>query len=154
MPEIDLLCVGKQKFPGLGEIGKRYIQKINRFVKFNLRQLKEVKSENEDQIKKRESENILKSLADSDFVVALDEKGKKMDSIQFANFLEQKMSYFPGKLVFLIGGFAGFDPILENRINQKLSFSDMTMAHDVFRVVFLEQLYRAFTIMKGIKYHR
>jgi 23S rRNA (pseudouridine1915-N3)-methyltransferase len=154
MQEIDLLCTGKQKFPGLREIEIRYIQKINRFIKFNLRHLREVKSGNEDQKKKRESENILNTLSISDFVVALDERGKKLDSIGFSNFLAEKVSYFPGKMVFLIGGFAGFDPVLEKRVNLKLSFSDMTIAHDIFRVVFLEQLYRAFAIINRIKYHR
>jgi len=149
-----LVCTGRQKHKELQAIEKKYVQKINRFIKFDMRIFKDVKLDSDDQIKKKESENILKSLDESDFVVAFDPGGNKMNSIDFANFLAEKVSYFTGKMVFLIGGFAGFDPVLENRINLKLSFSDMTMAHDIFRVVFLEQLYRAFTIMKGRKYHR
>jgi 23S rRNA (pseudouridine1915-N3)-methyltransferase len=77
-----------------------------------------------------------------------------MDSLQFAKFLEQKISYHPDRLVFLIGGFAGFTDRLRQRFNQNISFSDLTFSHDIFRIVFLEQVYRALTIIHGIKYHR
>ena len=77
-----------------------------------------------------------------------------MDSLQFAAFLGEKISYHPGRLVFLIGGFAGFAPAVAARVNQTISFSDMTFAHDLFRIVFLEQIYRALTIIHGNKYHR
>lgn len=154
MQEINLFCTGRQKYRELQVIEGKYIQKIKRFIKFEIRHFKEIKLASEDQVKKKESENILKTLAISDFVVILDQRGNQMSSIEFANFLADKVSYFSGKMVFIIGGFAGFDPVLDKRADLRLSFSEMTMAHDIFRIVFLEQLYRAFTIIKGIKYHR
>jgi 23S rRNA (pseudouridine1915-N3)-methyltransferase len=97
---------------------------------------------------------FLREIQPKDFVIALDERGKKMDSLRFAAFLGEKISYHPGRLVFLIGGFAGFAPAVAARADQALSFSEMTFAHDIFRIVFLEQVYRAMTIIHGITYHR
>lgn len=102
----------------------------------------------------KDGEMMLKCLAAKDFVIALDRRGIKLDSVGFARLLEEKISFHPGRIVFLIGGFAGFSPVVDRRIQVKISFSDMTFAHDIFRIVFLEQLYRALTIIHRIRYHR
>ncbi len=154
MSKIELICIGDIKFKSLKEIEKKYLQKINYYVKFTLKNKKDVKLEDEEIVKRKEGESIANALEKGDFVIALDEKGGKMDSINFARFLEEKISYHPGKVVFLIGGFAGLSPALDPMINMKLSFSDMTISHDLFKIIFLEQLYRAMTIIKGVKYHR
>jgi 23S rRNA (pseudouridine1915-N3)-methyltransferase len=154
MKKIELISVGELKFKELKELEKLYAQKINHFVAFNSRSLKDVKIQEEEQKKKKEGEMMLQFLDPKDFVIALDQYGKKMDSIKFAGFLSDKLSYGADRIVFLIGGHAGLSGGLDPRIDFKLSFSDMTFGHDVFRVLFLEQLYRAFTIIKGIKYHR
>ncbi|MCP5106225.1 MAG: 23S rRNA (pseudouridine(1915)-N(3))-methyltransferase RlmH [bacterium] len=154
MKKIELISVGDLKFKELKELEKQYVQKIGRFVSFSSRSIKDVKIQDEGQKKKKEGEAMLQLLDPRDFVIGLDQYGKKMDSVKFANFLSDKLSYGADKIVFLIGGHSGLSGLLDGRINKKLSFSDMTFAHDLFRVLFLEQLYRAFTIMKGIKYHR
>ncbi len=154
MSKIELICVGELKFKELKEIEKRYLQKINFFVKCNLKILKDVKLEDEELVRTKEAEMMLAAIVPGDFVVALDQKGKKMGSEKFAAFLSDKLNYHPGRIVFIIGGFAGLSKALEPKINLKLSFSDMTICHDIFRIVFFEQLYRALTIIKGIKYHR
>jgi 23S rRNA (pseudouridine1915-N3)-methyltransferase len=154
MSKIELICVGELKFKEFKEIEKRYLQKINFFVKCSLKILKDVKLEDEKLVRSKEAEMMLAALAPGDFVVALDRKGKKMSSEKFADFLLDKLNYHPGRIVFIIGGFAGLSPALEPKIDLKLSFSDMTICHDIFRIVFLEQMYRALTIIKGIKYHR
>ncbi len=97
---------------------------------------------------------ILATLDKRDFVIALDQYGKKLDSIKFSQLLEDKITHFPNRIVFLIGGHNGLSKELDPYINMKISFSDMVFAHDMFRILFLEQLYRAFTIIKKIKYHR
>lgn len=154
MAKIKLICVGDIKFKELKEIEKRYLQKINFYVKFSLKILKDVKLKDEEFVRKKEGEMMLAALAPGDFVVALDRRGNKFSSEKFAAFLSEKLNYYQGQLVFLIGGFTGFSKLLESRINFKISFSDMTISHDIFRIVFLEQFYRAMTIIKGTQYHR
>jgi len=154
MKTIELLCSGELKFKGLRELENKYLQNINYFVKFSIKKIKEIKQQEEAFVKEKESAQFLARIHDKDFVIALDQDGKKMDSLQFASFLQQKISYHPGRLVFLIGGFAGFSDRLRQRCNQLISFSALTFAHDIFRIVFLEQVYRALTIQHGIKYHR
>jgi len=83
-----------------------------------------------------------------------DKKGKGFSSKEFSIWLSDKISYFQGKIVFLIGGHYGLSSSLDKNINQKISFSKMTFPHDLFRIIFFEQLYRSFTIEKGITYHR
>ncbi|HLP61198.1 MAG TPA: 23S rRNA (pseudouridine(1915)-N(3))-methyltransferase RlmH [Candidatus Deferrimicrobium sp.] len=154
MKKVELISVGELKFKELKEMEKLYAQKINYFVEFSSRSLKDVKIQDEEQKKKKEGEMMGQLLDPKDFVIALDQYGKKMDSVKFAGFLADKLAYGADRIVFLIGGHAGLAGSLDGRINFKLSFSDMTFGHDIFRVLFLEQLYRAFTIIKGIKYHR
>lgn len=154
MKKIELICIGNLKFKELKSLEENFIKKINFFVDFKVKNLKEIKLKNEDMLMKKEGKMILESLNVKDFVIALDENGKKMNSIGFAKFLSDKISFYSGRVVFLIGGFVGLSKILDDRIDFKLSFSDMTFSHDLFRILFLEQLYRIFTIIKGIKYHR
>jgi 23S rRNA (pseudouridine1915-N3)-methyltransferase len=154
MKTIELLCSGDLKFKSLQELEKKYLQNINYFVKFSIKKIKEIKHQEETFVSEKETAMFLKEIKDKDYVIVLDKGGKKMDSPQFAKFLEQKISYHPGRLVFLIGGFVGCTDRLRQRANQNISFSDLTFAHDIFRIVFLEQLYRALTIIHGIKYHR
>jgi 23S rRNA (pseudouridine1915-N3)-methyltransferase len=154
MKTIELLCSGDLKFKSLQELETKYLQNINYFVKFSIKKIKEIKHQEEIFVKEKETAMFLKEIKEKDCVIALDEAGKKMNSLQFAKFLEQKVSYHPGRLVFLVGGFAGFTDRIRQRFNHSISFSDLTFSHDIFRVVFLEQVYRAFTIIHGIKYHR
>lgn len=154
MAKIQLICVGQLKFKGLRELEQSYLDKIGYFTKFGIHHLKDITSTDDRLKKKKEGQQMLVQLDDRDFVIALDESGKKMDSTAFARFLSQKMMRHPHRLVFLEGGHAGLAGELDSRIDFKLSFSDMTFGHDIFRVLFLEQLYRAFTIIKQIKYHR
>lgn len=154
MNKIELICVGDLKFKGLKEVQQKYVGKINAFTKFAVRSLKDVKSRDDAVKKKKEGQMMLELLDQRDFVIALDEHGKEMDSLQFAGFLSDKIACHPHRIVFLEGGHAGLSDLLDLRIDFKLSFSRMTFAHDIFRILFLEQLYRAFTIIKRIKYHR
>jgi 23S rRNA (pseudouridine1915-N3)-methyltransferase len=154
MKTIELLCPGELKFKGLQELEKRYLQNINYYVKCSIKKFKEIRHTEDGFVREKEGAMFLQEIQPKDYVVALDEKGKKMDSRRFAAFVEQKISYHPGRLVFLIGGFAGFAPPVIARADLVISFSDMTFAHDIFRILFLEQVYRALSIIHGLKYHR
>ena len=154
MNAIELVCPGELKFSGLQELEKRYLQNINYYVKFSVKKLREIRGKEEAFVKEKEGALFLKEIQPRDYVVALDEKGKKMDSRRFAVFLQEKISYHPARLLFLIGGFAGFAPQVKARADLAISFSDMTFAHDLFRILFLEQLFRAMTILHGSTYHR
>lgn len=154
MKTLELICPGELKFKGLQELEKKYLQNINYYVKFSIKKLREIRHKEEGFVKEKEGAMFLQEIQPRDYVVALDEKGKKMDSRRFAALLQEKISYHPGRLVFLVGGFAGFAPQVSARADLAISFSDMTFAHDIFRIVFLEQVYRAMTIIHGGKYHR
>ncbi len=104
-------------------------------------------------VKKWEAEAILNVLSPSDHVILLDEKGKSFTSRNFSNWLQQKMNLSYKSVVFVIGGAFGFDESLKKRSDGLVSISDMTFSHQLIRVIFLEQLYRAFTIIKNEKYH-
>ena len=115
-------------------------------------ELKNTKSLSEDQQKQAEGELILKQIQTSDTVVLLDEHGKEFRSIEFAKWLEQKRNT-ARRLVFVIGGPYGFSQAVYSRANEQLSLSKMTFSHQMIRLVFTEQIYRACTIIKGEPYH-
>lgn len=154
MNAIELACVGELKFPGLRELEKKYLQNINYYVKFSIKKLREIHGKEEAFVMEKEGGLFLREIGSRDYVVALDEKGRTMDSRRFAAFLQEKMTGHAGRLLFLIGGFAGLSAPVKARADMALSFSPMTFAHDIFRVLFLEQLFRAMTILRGPAYHR
>ena len=121
MKKVELICIGGQKFKELKPLEQSYQKKINFFIQFTITNLKEIKLKNESLIKVKESAAILDKLNAKDFVIILDEKGKQMDSKQFSNFFEDKISYHSGKIIFIIGGFNGMSDELLNRGNAKLS---------------------------------
>lgn len=132
-----------------------YVERIGHYMPFSITtipELKNAKSLSEDQQKEREGELIMKQLQPTDTVVLLDEHGSQMRSIEFAQWL-QKMRNAARRLVFVIGGPYGFSPALYQRANQKISLSPMTFSHQMVRLVFTEQIYRACTILKGEPYH-
>lgn len=154
MTKIDLLCIGEQKFKGLTELEKAYKKKIGFYADFSIKNLKEIKIKDERIQMEKEGKAIMEKIMPGDLLIALDRKGKEMDSLKFADFLSDKISYGNKKIVFIIGGQSGISEKLLGRSDLILSFSKMTLAHDIFKIVFLEQLFRAFSIIKGTKYHR
>jgi 23S rRNA (pseudouridine1915-N3)-methyltransferase len=116
-------------------------------------ELKNVSSLSEDQIKSKEGELILKNLRPTDDVILLDERGREHSSMEFAKVLQDKISYTGKDIVFIIGGAYGFSEAVRQRAGGKISLSRMTFSHQMVRAIFIEQLYRAFTIMRGEPYH-
>ena len=115
-------------------------------------ELKNTKALSEAQQKEREGEMVLAKLQSSDYIVLLDEHGKEFRSVEFARWIEQKNASVR-RLVFVIGGPYGFSDAMYQRANEKISLSKMTFSHQMVRLVFTEQIYRACTIIKGEPYH-
>ena len=133
-----------------------YVERTKHFISFDMEvipELKNTKSLSMEQQKEKEGELILKSLQAGDYLVLLDEKGKEFTSMQFASYLEKKMHTVSRRLVFVIGGPYGFSEAVYQAASEKVSLSKMTFSHQMVRMIFAEQIYRAMTIMKGEPYH-
>jgi len=132
-----------------------FTKRLKHYCKFEIVQLElptKLKSSDSETIKKNEGELLLKKITPTDFIILLDEKGKEYSSVEFANFISKK-SVHESSLTFVIGGAYGFSNEVYERANAKLSLSKMTFSHQLIRLIFAEQLYRAFTIIKGEPYH-
>ncbi|MBQ3624670.1 MAG: 23S rRNA (pseudouridine(1915)-N(3))-methyltransferase RlmH [Prevotella sp.] len=151
----ELIAVGKTVNPHIKECIADYASRIGHYMPFSMSiipELKSTKNLSEEQQKKLEGELILKQLQPTDTVVLLDEHGKSFRSIDFAKWLQQKQAV-SRRLVFVIGGPYGFSEAVYQRANEKLSLSPMTFSHQMVRLIFTEQFYRACTIIKGEPYH-
>ena len=133
-----------------------YVSRTKHFISFDMEvipELKNTKSLSMEQQKEKEGELILKALQPGDVVVLLDEHGKEFRSIEFADWIERKMHTVNKRLVFIIGGPYGFAPKVYAAAQEKISLSKMTFSHQMIRLIFVEQLYRAFTILNNNPYH-
>jgi len=154
--KITLIQVGKTNQDFVKEGFEMYRKRIVHYTKFEgmiIDDIKNTKNIKADKLKQLEGEKILKKLNNTDFIVLLDEKGKTFTSKTFASWIENKMIQSTKNLVFVIGGAFGFSEEVYQRANSKIRLSDMTFSHQIIRAIFAEQLYRAFTIIKGEKYH-
>ena len=154
--KITLLQVGKTDDRNLEEIIKNYEKKINHYVRFDINTISEQKFSkkmNFENIKSIEGDHIQKKIQQSSYVILLDERGKQNTSTQFADYIQHKMNLSIKQLVFIIGGAYGFSNKVYEIANDKISLSNMTFSHQIVRLLFLEQLYRAFTIINGEPYH-
>ena len=148
--------MGKTRFPFIREGLGEYLGRMKRYTDFSIRELPEIRTTGswpQERVMEEEGRRILKSLRDGDFVILLDERGKMMDSIRFAEFLELKHSDATRRLAFIVGGAFGFSPEVYGRGDMKLSLSRLTFSHQLVPLIFIEQLYRAFTIIRGTPYH-
>lgn len=133
-----------------------YIERTKHFIPFDMEvipELKNTKNLSMEQQKEKEGELILKALQPGDVVVLLDEHGKEFRSVEFAEWMERKMHTVNKRLVFVIGGPYGFAPSIYNVAQEKISLSKMTFSHQMIRLIFIEQLYRAMTILNNGPYH-
>ena len=154
--KISLLVVGKTVHSYLNQGIDEYTKRISRYCPFSIQYIadaKTTKSLSQEQQKQLEGDNIAAALDKSDYVVLLDEHGKEFTSVDFSTYIERKMQSVPKRLVFIIGGPYGFSKEIYGRANEKISLSKMTFPHDLIRLVFTEQLYRAFSIIHHEPYH-
>jgi 23S rRNA (pseudouridine1915-N3)-methyltransferase len=153
---IKLIVIGKTKSKFLIEGENEYQKRLKHYCKFSELIIPDIKNGgklSKKELKEKEGNLILESIKNSDYVILLDDKGLELSSIGFAEFLNKKMVSSTNELVFIIGGAFGFSESVYKRANTKLSLSKMTFSHQMVRLIFKEQLYRAFTILKGEKYH-
>jgi len=152
---ITLIQLGKTRFSYLQEGISDYHKRIQHYVTFEevtLPDLKNSKNLSVSEIKKKEGEQVLKLIEKAAFLVLLDERGKQNSSEEFAEFLLKNMN--SGRdIVLLIGGAYGFSEEVYSRANDKISLSRLTFSHQLVRLIFAEQLYRAMTIIRGEPYH-
>ena len=154
--KISLVTVGKTDVKWVREGLDLYVSRLSHYVPFALDEIPELKnaaSLSRSQVKEKEGELVLRRIKDADEVILLDERGREMRSVELAAFLEEKISRGGRDLVFVIGGAYGFSEKVYARADAKLSLSRMTFSHQMVRTIFAEQLYRAFTIIKGEPYH-
>ena len=154
--KIKLIVVGKTNATYLVEGEKEYENRLKHYTKFEEIIVSDVKQSvklSEKELKKNEGQMVLAKLENSDHVILLDDKGKSFSSIQFSEFLQQKMNSSLKSLVFVVGGAFGFSDEIYQRANSKFSLSKMTFSHQMVRLIFKEQLYRGFSILRGEKYH-
>lgn len=133
-----------------------YIERTKHFISFDMEvipELKNTKSLTPEQQKEKEGELIAKALQPGDVVVLLDEHGKEMRSVEFARWMEKKLVNVNKRLVFIIGGPYGFSQKVYDAAHEKISMSKMTFSHQMIRLIFVEQIYRAMTILNGGAYH-
>jgi len=154
--KITFLVVGKISKKWVEEGAQEYAKRLvhyNPFTRIELADVKQAANMPHEILKVKEGEIILSKLSDSDMLVLLDENGKKYGSEEFAQAIERWLMSSSKNLFFVVGGAYGFSDEVYKRADAKLSLSDMTFSHQMVRVIFLEQLYRAFTILKGEPYH-
>ncbi len=156
MAQMQLLVVSEDKENWLALAQQIYEKKLNHFIKFEVAAIKpyrEAREKIEEKIE-REAERLLKKIDDKDYVILCDVGGKAMTSIEFSKKLSKLQEHFSSRrCTFIIGGAYGVSEAIQKRANDKISLSKMTMNHHVAQLFLLEQIYRAFTILKGIPYH-
>lgn len=154
--KVSLIAIAKTEEAYLQEGIGIYLKRLGRYLDMKLVEipaLKNAKSLTEKEQKNREGDLILKQLGAGDMLILLDEKGKEYDSPGLAKFVQQQMNQSVKNLVFVIGGPYGFSEEVYARAQQKMALSKLTFSHQMVRLFFVEQLYRAMTILKGEPYH-
>ena len=151
-----LLVVGRTVDPHYIAAIRDYAERLSHYLTFSIEvipELKSTKSLTTEQQKEKEGELILRSLRAGDVVILLDEAGREFRSVEFADWMQRKLSTVNKRLVFIIGGPYGFSPKVYAAAQEKISLSKMTFSHQMIRLIFVEQLYRAMSILNGSPYH-
>ena len=154
--KIELAVIGKTSIGYLKQGIDEYIKRLKHYVPFEIKYIDDIKNTkniSEDQQKRTEGAKILSLLDKSDFAVLLDEHGKEYTSMQYSSYIQKRLLSGVKKVVFVIGGPYGFSQEVYDRANDKISFSKMTFNHEMIRLIFTEQLYRAYTIINHEPYH-
>lgn len=154
--KICLLVVGRTVEQHFVSAINDYAERTKHYIPFDIEvipDLKNTKSLTVEQIKAKEGEMILKQLSQGDYIVLLDERGKEFRSVEFADYISKKMNTVSKRLVFVIGGAYGFSKEVYSAANEKIAMSKMTFSHQMIRVIVVEQIYRAMSIINGLPYH-
>lgn len=154
--EIELLTVGKTTIRFVIDGIEEYTRRLKHYIPYSIRTIPDIKNTSKmDQAKQKEEEGkkILEAVSNSDYVVLLDERGRQYSSMEFSAFIEKQMVAGRRKVIFVVGGPYGFSKAVYDRADSLLSLSKMTFNHEMVRLFFTEQIYRAMTITRGEPYH-
>ena len=154
--DIELMTVGKTTSKVISQGIEEYVKRLRRYIPYSINMLPDVKNAGKLKPvlqKESEGEMILSKLSMSDYVVLLDERGKEYTSVEFASFIERQMVAGRKRVVFIVGGPYGFSDAVYERADTEVSLSKMTFNHEMVRLFFVEQIYRAMTIMRNEPYH-
>ena len=158
--KITIISVGKVKEKFYRDALSEYEKRLSRYCKFQIIEVADEKTPDkasaieEEQIKEKEADRILSHIKEDAYVITLEIMGKKLDSVSFANLMEQKAVHGISHIQFVIGGSLGLHQKVSQRSDYKLSFSDMTFPHQLMRVILAEQIYRGYRIISGEPYHK
>lgn len=158
--KITILCVGKIKEKYFSMAIEEYVKRLSRYCKLEIIEVPDEKTDEnasaaeENMVKAKEGERILKNIKDTSYVIALAIDGKQLDSVELSEKIEKLGVQGVSHITFVIGGSLGLDERIIQRADYKLSFSKMTFPHQLMRVVLLEQVYRSYRIMNGEPYHK
>lgn len=150
------IVIGKTTNKRMEALTDEYISRISHYMPFEMQvipELRNTKNLSQEQQKEQEAELLKKSLQPGDYIVLLDEHGKERRSIDFASWMEKRMGASPRRLVFIVGGPYGFAPQIHKLAQEEISLSQMTFSHQMIRLLFVEQIYRALTILHNEPYH-
>ena len=150
---IKIICVGKIKEKFFKEALEEYQKRLSKYIKINIIEVEDINLNNEELIKQKESELILKHIDKKDYVITLEIDGKQLSSIELSNKI-QELETINSNITFIIGGSYGLYDEIKKLSNFKLSFSKLTFPHQLFRVILLEQIYRAYKIKNNESYHK
>ena len=154
---IHIICVGKIKKEFIEKACSDYENRIKKYTKIKITQLQDVNIATEADAQKameKEADAILKAISSDDYIIALAIEGKQIDSVEFSQHIERLQMEVKGDITFIIGSSHGLHEKIIKKANLLLSFSKMTFAHQIFRALLLEQIYRAYSIMNNTPYHK
>jgi 23S rRNA (pseudouridine1915-N3)-methyltransferase len=154
--KVKLICIGKTGKKFLEEGENEYMQRVKHYVQIERIEIPDLKNARKltfEQIKQMEGKEILSKVGSGEQLILLDERGSVLSSVEFSNFIQQRFNAGGKALVFVIGGAYGFSSDVYEAAQGKISLSKMTFSHQMIRMIFFEQLYRAMTILKGEPYH-
>lgn len=152
---LHFVWIGKTRDRNCAALTDEYLGRIRRYAQVEVSELKEQRSgSDEEKVVAAESARLAAAVQRDDFVVLLDERGSQMRSVELGDLIERSRGNGVKRMAFVIGGFAGVDQAIRERADLQLSLSKMTLTHELARVILTEQVYRAFTLLAGLPYHR
>lgn len=153
--KLHFVWIGKTKDQSCAALIDEYLKRLTRFASYEVSELKDASgSADETRVIQMESAKLLAAVKRDDFVVLLNETGQHMSSVEVAEFIQAKQQQGCKRVAFIIGGFAGVSVEVKKRAQLKLALSRMTLTHEFARVLLTEQLYRAYTLIAGVPYHK
>lgn len=150
---IKIICIGKIKERYMVEAIQDYTKRLNKYTKLEIIELNNYNSDNINEVLCKERDSIIKYIKERDYIITMEIEGKLLTSLEFSEKLDDTFNHY-SNIVFIIGGSYGLHQDIKNMSNYKLSFSKMTFPHQLFRLILLEQIYRAFKIKNNETYHK